>query len=405
MEQQRTHILVIGAGYAGMEATMRLAMKTRPDNVQITLINPSEVFIERPRLHQYAASQPVKQRPIREIIRGTGVYFIRGEVQGIDIDRREVAVQTAMGSQRLGYDYLLYTAGSITDQDRVPGVRAYAYTLAPTGPRSAETLRSILPDVDRQRGRLVIVGGGPTGIEAAAEFAESYPGLHVRLVTQGELGGLLGGKIQVHIRKVLTRLGVAVREQAMVKRVDQKELITAKGETIPFDLCLWTGGFVAPSLARESGLAVNAYGQVLTDPTLRSISNPRIYAAGDSAQPVPASGMRVRMAAYTAAITGAHAADSLYNALLGWPQKPLNFAYLGQGIALGRHEAAGFNNFPDDTPKWPLFTGRLAVLGREFFVRLLADLPGIEHRLPGLHFWPGRVNGKPAAMLKRIINL
>jgi hypothetical protein len=72
------------------------------------------------------------------------------------------------------------------------------------------------------------------------------------------------------------------------------------------------------------------------------------------------------------------------------PQKPLNFAYLGQGIALGRHDSVDFNNFPDDTPKWPTLTGEFGVAGREFFVNLLANLPAIEHRLPGLHFWPSR---------------
>jgi NADH dehydrogenase FAD-containing subunit len=401
MDQQKIHVLVIGAGYAGMLATVRLAMKARHQNVQITLINPSDVFIERPRLHQFAANQTVKQRPIIEILRGTGVHFLQAVVTAIDVIRREVTVQTDINSQRLVYDYLLYTTGSITDQDRVPGVRSYAYTLTPTGLRSAETLRSILPDLNKQRGRVIIVGGGPTGIEAAAEFAETYPGLRVLLVTQGELGGFWGGKIQSHILKVLTHLGVAVQDQITVERVERNAIITATGETIPFDVCLWTGGFVAPTLARESGLAVNEQGQVLTDFTLRSITNPRVYAAGDSAQPVKTSGIRVRMAAYTAAITGAHAADSLYNAITGRPQKPLNFVYLGQGIALGRHETVGFNNFPDDTPKVPVFTGRLGVLGREFFVNLLAILPGIERRLPGLHFWPGRVYVKPVTVLKK----
>ncbi len=401
MDQQRIQIVVIGAGYAGMLATVRLAMKTRNQNVQITLINPSERFIERPRLHQYAANQPVKKRPIRKILRGTRVQFIQAAVTAIDVNHREVTVQMDENEQTLAYDYLLYTVGSTTGLDNVPGVRSYAYTLTSDGPRSAETLRGILPVLNQQGGRIVIVGGGPTGIEAAAEFADSYPGLSVILVTEGELGAFLGGKIQSHIRKILTRLGVTVQDQTIVERVNQNEIVTKTGESIPFDLCLWTGGFVAPGLARDSGLAVNDAGQVLTDLTMRSISNPWIYAAGDSSQPVETSGIRVRMAAYTAAITGAHAADSLYNAMTGRPQKPLDFAYLGQGIALGQHEAVDFNNYPDDKPKWPMLTGRLGVIGREFFINLFADLPGIERRLPGLHFWPGR-GKKPQAWLPAI---
>jgi len=357
------------------------------------------VFVERPRLHQFAANQSLKQRPIHEVLRGTDVQFMQATVTAIDVKQREVIIQTTVNTQQITYDYLLYTVGSAVDQDGIPGIRQYAYTLNPSGEHSAETLRGILPDLNRQRGYLVVVGGGPTGIEAAAEFAESYPGLRVSLVTQGKLAELWGGDIQSHIQEALVRLGVLIRDHAIVDQVKRNEVLTREGKSIRFDVCLWAGGFHAPPLARESELAVNERGQLLTDLYMRSISNPWIYAAGDSAQPVKTSGFRVRMAAYTAAITGAHAADCLYNAIMNKPQKPLNFAYLGQGIALGRHDSVDFNNFPDDTSKWPTLTGELGVVGREFFVNLLANLPAIERRLPGLHFWPSRWTVKSTARL------
>ena len=90
MSQQQIQVYVIGAGYAGMLATVRLAGKTRRQNVQITLINPSERFVERLRLHQYAANQPVRQRPIVEILRGTGVHFVQAWVTAIDTRQREI---------------------------------------------------------------------------------------------------------------------------------------------------------------------------------------------------------------------------------------------------------------------------------------------------------------------------
>ena len=77
MSQQQIQVYVIGAGYAGLLATVRLAGKTRRQNVQITLINPSERFVERLRLHQYAANQPVRQRPIVEILRGEHFIDVR----------------------------------------------------------------------------------------------------------------------------------------------------------------------------------------------------------------------------------------------------------------------------------------------------------------------------------------
>jgi len=387
MTQPNIQVLVIGAGYAGMLATVRLAMKTEDQNIQITLINPTDIFVERPRLHQYAANQSVRQQLINEILRDTKVQFIKGTVTTMDIKQKEVIVKTDVQDQQLAYDYLLFAAGSTFDQDSILGIREYAYTLTPTGPRSAEALKSRLPKLNKNGGNLLVVGGGPTGIESAAQFAESYPDLNVTLVTQGKPGGFWGGRIQSHIEATLKRLGVTVQDQTTVIRIEENQVATNKGTAIPFDLCLWAGGFIAPSLAKDSGLAVNERGQLLIDLDMHSISNPFIYAAGDCAQPVKSSGLQIRMAAYTATITGAFAADCLYNAIHDIQQQPLSFAYLGQGIALGQYDAVAFNNFPDDKSKWPTLTGEAAVYGREFFVNLLGNFPNIERHFPGLHFW------------------
>src|SRR5215471_20974548 len=158
MTQLKTQIVVIGAGYAGMLATVRLARKTEHQNVQITLVNPTDIFVERPRLHQYATNQSVRRQLIIEILRGTKVQFLKGAVITIDIQRKEVVVQTDANDQRLAYDYLLYTVGSTFDKDSIPGIREHAYTLTPTGPRSAETLKSLLPELNKYERRLLVVG-------------------------------------------------------------------------------------------------------------------------------------------------------------------------------------------------------------------------------------------------------
>ncbi|HLK59514.1 MAG TPA: FAD-dependent oxidoreductase [Chthonomonadaceae bacterium] len=390
MSEPKVSVIVAGAGYAGMLATVRLAGKTRRRNIEIILVNGTGQFVERPRLHEFAANVPLPPRPIAEILRGTGVRFVEGIVQEVHPQSREIVVKTPQESRRFSYDYLLYALGSVMDRDSVPGVREHAYTLSSAGPLSAEALREVLPKLERMGGKVVVVGGGPTGIEAAAEFADAYPGLHIRLVSRGEMGDVWGGQVQAYMVKALQRLGVAIRNKTVVVRVDADSLVTEEGETIPFDLCLWAGGFGVPALARAAGLAVNTRGQVQIDPFMRSVSHPEIYAAGDAASPVEDAGAPVRMAAYTALVMGAHAADCLSQAIKGRPQRPLSFAYAGQGIALGRRDAVGFNNYPDDRPNRPLFTGGLAVQTRAFFVRLVAGLPHLERRWPGCFYWPGK---------------
>src|SRR5215467_9788342 len=78
-----THILVIGAGYAGLLFTMRLAGKVAGQPVQITLVNESDTFTERPRMHQFATNQAVQWRSLSQILRRTNVRFLQGRVKSL----------------------------------------------------------------------------------------------------------------------------------------------------------------------------------------------------------------------------------------------------------------------------------------------------------------------------------
>src|SRR5450432_2057684 len=152
-------IIVIGAGYGGMMATLRLAGKTRRQNVNITLVNALDVFVERPRLHEWATNKPLKNRSIGAMLRGKHVNFVQGKVTALKASERTVTVQTQSGQQDLTYDYLVYALGSNIDQGSVPGVSEYAYTLIRRGPRSAESLREVLPALGEKSGRVIVVGG------------------------------------------------------------------------------------------------------------------------------------------------------------------------------------------------------------------------------------------------------
>src|SRR5947209_10853556 len=385
--QPSTRILVIGAGYAGLLFTMRLSGKVASHNVHLSLVNESDTFTERPRLHQFATNQVIQWRSLPQMLRQTHVQFIQGRVTSIDPAHHEIVVMDQQQTHHVGYDYLVYALGSVTDRQAVPGVAEYAYTLAASGPLSAAALRETLPSVEAKHGHVVVCGGGATGIETAAEVATAYPHLKVHLVTQGPLGLFLGKAVASSIRRSLTRVGVEIIDQTTVAAVRAHSVIIDQASEIPCDLCVWTGGFVAPSLAREAGLAVNERNQIVVDPFLRSISHPEIYAIGDAAHPRENPGVpMVRMSAVTATIMGAHGADCLSATLRGKTPRSLSFAYLGQGIALGRHNAIGFNNYPDDQPNPPYFTGWLGYLIREGFVRYLATAT----QRPGIFVWVGK---------------
>ncbi len=391
MTQPSTRILVLGAGVAGLLFTLRLAGKVAREPVQITLVDESDTFIVRPRLHEFATHQHVFRRSFSQILRKTQVQFLQGRVTSLDPGQHRITVQDQQQQHELEYDYLVYALGSMTDRQSVPGVAEYAYSLSARGPLSAAALRETLPAVQARGGQVVVCGGGATGIETAAQVASVYPRIKVSLVTQGSLALPWGKNVADAIRRRLVSLGVEIVDQSTVRAVRAQSVVLDQERELACDLCIWTAGFVVQPLAREAGLAVNERGQILVDPFLRSVSHQEIYAIGDAASPVEDPGVpHVRMSAFTAGIMGAHGADCLSAMSAGKTPKPLSFAYLAQAIALGRHNAIFLMLSPDDRPRPPYITGWLGSLTREAAVNFVVKATLAQRRFPGLFTWPGK---------------
>src|SRR6516225_5803950 len=138
--QSKTRVVVLGAGYSGLLAAIRLAGKSR--KAEVTLINPRDEFVERVRLHQYAANQNVRRRKLVDILGSSKVNFVRGTATAIDLNKKSVLVNDRdIGSRDVTYDYLIYALGSQTDVDEVPGAREFAYSLNLSGKRAVDQLR------------------------------------------------------------------------------------------------------------------------------------------------------------------------------------------------------------------------------------------------------------------------
>ncbi|HLY28633.1 MAG TPA: FAD-dependent oxidoreductase, partial [Aggregatilineales bacterium] len=306
-------------------------------------------------------------------------------------------VETEAGSQNLTYDHLVYALGSAVESDSVPGVSQYAYSMTPQGPRSAETLREVLPALAKTGGRVVVAGGGLTGIECAAQIKGVYPALQVSIVTEGDCGVFPSRDVQDYMRDSLRRQDVQVYENRQVTALTAHELRLADGSAMPYDVCVWAAGFHGLPLAAEAGIATNERGRILVDPYLRSVSFPDIFAVGDAALPTGPIGAPPRMSAVFALTTGAHVGDNLSRTINGKPQKPFGFSTFGQAVALGPDNAIGFNTFPNDRPVWPRFRGKFAANLRSFFASLLMFLFVMERRVPGSFFWFGKNRHVPVS--------
>lgn len=382
-------IVIIGGGYAGTIAALRLAGRTKKENVQITLVNGSNTFVERIRLHQLASNEPLPQRKFTDLLAKTGVEFVQGWVTAVSTSSRQavsrqqntITLKTKSGIQQIPFDYLVYALGSYVDTSLIPGIQEHAATLG-----SKDTtlkLQQALPALAQRNGRLLVIGGGLTGIEAATEIAETYPTLQVTLATRERFGKHLSAKGAAHIRRVFDQLSIRLEEETVVTRLEEHTAHTTDGSPIPFDLCLWAGPFTVPTLARENGLPVADNGRLLVNDCLQVQNNPHIYAIGDAAH------TPLRLACATAMPMGAYASDHLAARLKGTDTPgPFRFAYAMQCISLGRKQ--GLIQFvnPDDSPKEKVFRGKTAVFVKEFICRFTIWGLKLEKRLPGSYAWP-----------------
>jgi NADH dehydrogenase FAD-containing subunit len=385
-------VVILGGGYAGLMCALRLARRAR-GQVAITLVSASPWFVDRIRLHQRAAGAELVRRELAELVAGTGIALKIGRVTSID-PRGELLVD----GERVPFEQLVVALGSQVELDVVPGIREHAFTLEAG---SSAELASRLPAIAARRGRLVVIGGGLTGIEGASELAEAHPGLQVTLLSASEVGEDLSEAGRAHLRKSLMRLGVTL-EKGRVLRI-QAGAVELEERSLPFDACLWAGGFSVPAVVRQSGLPVNARGQVLVDPHLRAIGHENIHVIGDAAAPVelPSS---VLMGCKTAMPMGTHVAESL--AQLSRGQLPVPFDYLDAAycISLGRRDGLVQPIRQDGSPARWVFTGRLGAWIKEMICRGVTATLKAERA--GLSFYRWRKTGRklsPGALRERTL--
>jgi NADH dehydrogenase len=328
-------IVVLGAGYAGAYAAGILARRLSRADTEITVVNAEPDFVERMRLHQLAAGQEIEARKLADAFAGTGIRLRLARVTAVDPERGVVAVADADGGGELGYDTLLYALGSHVVDRVVPGVAEHAFDVA--GRPSALRLRERLDSLG-EGGSVLVVGDGLTGIETAIEIAESRPGLSVALVARGELGARLSAGARGHLRQVCDRLGITVLEHTSVEAVEAARVLCADGTALVSDATVWTAGFAVSPVAAASGLEVAENGQIVVDRTMRSVSHPNVYAAGDSVYAIGDNGRPLPMNCGSAGYTGRQATDAIVGRLTGRKIAHTKLVYLGNHISLGRRD-------------------------------------------------------------------
>jgi NADH dehydrogenase len=382
LTDQRTHVVVVGGGYAGTLAANHLRLGR---DIVITLVNPRPVFVERIRLHQLVADSGTATVDYGTLL-GDGIRLVVDGAERIDTaDRR---VQLTSGAV-LNYDYLIYAVGSTGAMPAVRGAAEFAYSVADLD--SAQRLRYALADLPPDA-PVAVVGGGLTGIETASELAQQ--GRPVTLVCGGVLGPSLSKRGRRSVSNQLRGLGVDVLERDTVSEVRWDAVVLSDGAVVPSAATVWTAGFGVPDLATRSGLRTDALGRLLTDETLTSFDDEHVVAAGDAAAP---SGHPLRMSCQAAGPSGIQAANTVLSRIAGNAPAVVNQAFVGQCISLGRSHATFQFARTDDTPVNVAVGGRVAASIKEAVCKATVWSIRREAAKPGSYFW--LKGGKRSAQL------
>lgn len=356
-------LLVLGSGFAGYSLLYR--MRSRPWDA--ILLSPRNYFLFTPLLPS-AVSGSVEFRSILEPTRSRlrGVRVIEGFAEAVDWESRQVRCRGAVGGESflLPYDVLVIAVGAAVADYGIPGVREHALKLA-----TVEDARSIrrgileqfaraeVPGLGeeelRQRLTFVVCGGGPTGVEVAAEIddlidqelSRSYPELarYAKVVLVEATERILTSFDEAlgdYTRHHFLRAGIEVRLKSKVKAVEPERVVLEElqgGETaLPCGMVIWAAGNAPTDLVASLGLPLER-GRIRVDNYLRVPGREGVYAMGDCTiggdPPLPAT-------AQVAQQQGKYLAGALERRRRDEEAAPFKFkaqgmlAYIGGGQAL-----------------------------------------------------------------------
>lgn len=388
MAKTPTQVCILGGGFAGLYTALHLSRLPWPKSAkpQVTLVDKEDRFLFTPFLYELVTGELQMWEiapPYVKLLAGTDIQFCRAIVQGVDLAKHQVQLQAG---GVLSYDRLVLATGKEPLLDLVPGAADYAYpfrTLADAN-RLCERLR-VLEASDRDRIRVAIAGGGPSGVELAGKLADRLQARgHVCLIEQG--GQILKSFTafsQKTAYQTLAARGVDICLETSIKTIDPDQITLAyRGQvyTIPVDLVLWTVGTQTSEWLRHLACQHNNQGHLFTYPTLQLIDQPDVFALGDLADIRDIQQKQVPATAQAAYQQATCAAPNLRASLIGRPLLQFRYWHLGEMLTLGTNTAI-VSSFSVINLK-----GRLAYIARRL-VYLLLRMPTFRHRLQVAWHW------------------
>ena len=347
------HVIIVGAGFAGLSAVGRL----RKAGVRVTIIDRNLYSTFQPLLYQVATGglNPGDiAYPVGGFTARRGTRYIRGELAAIEAQAHTIKLADG---RELGYDYLILATGVSANYFGVKGAAENTFGLYTRA--DAIVLRDhimsgferLSADTDSHRELdITVVGGGATGVELAGTLGElrrevlhaTFPDVdpsrvHVRLVEMAPaLLMPFHPRLREYTRKQLAARGVDIMLGTRILEVLPDRVVLGDGQSLPSDLTVWAAGVAAPRPVAGWNLPQGPGGRIIVGPDLRVRGERRIFAIGDIAiypdEPSP-------QLAQPALQEGRHAAGQIVRLLHGEPTEPFSYHDKGIMATIGRRSA------------------------------------------------------------------
>jgi NADH:ubiquinone reductase (H+-translocating) len=361
-ENKHPQVMVLGAGFGGLEFCKHFYTS----DAQVTVVDRTNHYLFQPLLYQVAsaglAATDIAQ-PIRSILSDrANITVLLANIVDVKLAAKQVVLQ----DQTLPYDYLLLAMGGGTSyfghpewEKFAPGLKSLEDALRIRNDillafEKAETEASV-EEHDRLL-TIVVVGGGPTGVELAgamaelarhvlkADFRRINPAQARVILLEGEdrlLSHLLPD-LSACAQRQLEKLGVQVRTKTKVRNISEGCVDLDNGETIQAANIIWAAGVAASPLAKKLGVELDRSGRVKVKPDLSIPGHPEVFVVGDMAVVLQADGKPVPGVSPAAMQMGRYVADIIDNDIAfpgGVARKPFQYWDKGTMATIGRSAA------------------------------------------------------------------
>ncbi|MCE0459257.1 NAD(P)/FAD-dependent oxidoreductase [Curtobacterium flaccumfaciens] len=351
-QDTRPHVVIVGGGFAGVAAMRELADAP----VRVTLVDRHVYNMFQPLMYQVATGG-LNAGDVTYFLRSlrarqSNAEFRHGLLTGIRTDER---IAEMSDGEHLHYDYLILANGVNTSYFGTPGAYEYAYSMYSRSQalRIRDELFTRLEEAAANQGpdeiRIVIVGGGATGVEMAGALAElrdqalvgAYPeiergNISITLVHRsGELLKPFAPRLRRYAAKVLRKRGVVLRLNTGVSEVKRDGVMTADGEFIPASQVIWATGVAAHKEVSGWGLPQTHGGRIQVNDDLSVRGAERIFSAGD----IAAQDDALAQLAQPALQGGRHSARQIVRLLEGKATERFKYFDKGTMATIGTNAA------------------------------------------------------------------